>query len=83
MKNIVLAEEGLVDNDIMNLLPHRYPFLLVDKIVSFDVDEGYLKAQKNVSEILSAASVKVAERPKMCYILVIVEFPALRKEYIV
>ncbi|TCK01418.1 3-hydroxyacyl-[acyl-carrier-protein] dehydratase [Volucribacter psittacicida] len=35
-------------NEIMQLLPHRYPFLLVDRVVNFE--EGkWLKAIKNVS----------------------------------
>lgn len=34
--------------EIMSLLPHRYPFLLVDRVVDFD--EGkWLKAIKNIS----------------------------------
>ena len=33
---------------IMRLLPHRYPFLLVDRVVSF-VPKEYLTAYKNVS----------------------------------
>ena len=36
------------DNDIQNYLPHRYPFLLIDKILNFKKHD-YLKAQKNVS----------------------------------
>ena len=36
------------DNDIQNYLPHRYPFLLIDKILDFKKHD-YLKAQKNVS----------------------------------
>ena len=36
------------DNDIQNYLPHRYPFLLIDKILEFKKHD-YLKAQKNVS----------------------------------
>ena len=34
--------------EILRLLPHRYPFLLVDKIVEFESGK-YLKAIKNVS----------------------------------
>lgn len=35
-------------NEIMQLLPHRYPFLLVDRVLDFE--EGkWLKAIKNVS----------------------------------
>ncbi len=34
--------------EIMNMLPHRYPFLLVDRVVDFE--EGkWLKAVKNIS----------------------------------
>ncbi|MDA7841648.1 3-hydroxyacyl-ACP dehydratase FabZ [Gammaproteobacteria bacterium] len=36
------------DNDIQNYLPHRYPFLLIDKILDFKKHDS-LKAQKNVS----------------------------------
>ncbi|OBX07346.1 3-hydroxyacyl-ACP dehydratase [Gallibacterium salpingitidis] len=42
-------EPRIVDIDeIMQLLPHRYPFLLVDRVLDFE--EGkWLKAVKNVS----------------------------------
>ena len=36
------------DNDIQNYLPHRYPFVLIDKILNFKKHDC-LKAQKNVS----------------------------------
>ena len=36
------------DTDIQNYLPHRYPFLLIDKILDFKKHDS-LKAQKNVS----------------------------------
>ena len=36
------------NNDIRNYLPHRYPFLLIDKLIDFKTHE-YLIAQKNVS----------------------------------
>ena len=36
------------NNDIQNYLPHRYPFLLIDKIIDFK-QHDYLIAQKNVS----------------------------------
>jgi 3-hydroxyacyl-[acyl-carrier-protein] dehydratase len=35
-------------NDIKNLIPHRYPFLLVDRVLSFKANES-LEALKNVS----------------------------------
>lgn len=42
-------EQKIVDiNEIMQLLPHRYPFLLIDRVIDFE--EGkWLKAVKNVS----------------------------------
>lgn len=35
--------------DIQKILPHRYPFLLVDKILELDFDEHTIVAQKNVT----------------------------------
>lgn len=35
--------------EIMKVIPHRYPFLLVDKILSLDVEQGIILGQKNVS----------------------------------
>lgn len=35
--------------DIIKILPHRYPFLLVDKILEIDLERGYILAQKNVT----------------------------------
>ena len=37
-----------MNNDIQNYLPHRYPFLLIDKILDFK-EHTFLTAQKNVS----------------------------------
>lgn len=34
--------------EILSLLPHRYPFLLVDRVLDFDKGK-FLKAVKNVS----------------------------------
>ncbi len=34
--------------EIINLLPHRYPFLLVDRVIEFEKNK-YLRAVKNVS----------------------------------
>lgn len=36
------------NDDIRNYLPHRYPFLLIDKVIDFK-PHSYLIAQKNVS----------------------------------
>ncbi|TGP22180.1 3-hydroxyacyl-ACP dehydratase FabZ, partial [Mesorhizobium sp. M2D.F.Ca.ET.232.01.1.1] len=34
---------------IQELLPHRYPFLLVDRVLELDVEAKRILAQKNVS----------------------------------
>ncbi|ROP79584.1 3-hydroxyacyl-[acyl-carrier-protein] dehydratase [Stenotrophomonas rhizophila] len=36
-------------NQIKALIPHRYPFLLVDKVVSIDYENRRIVANKNVS----------------------------------
>lgn len=33
--------------DIVKILPHRYPFLLVDRILSVDLEQGIIVGQKN------------------------------------
>jgi 3-hydroxyacyl-[acyl-carrier-protein] dehydratase len=35
--------------EIMKILPHRYPFLLVDKILSCDIEAGVIIGQKNAT----------------------------------
>lgn len=34
---------------ILNILPHRYPFLLVDRVLEMDLENGYILAQKNLT----------------------------------
>jgi 3-hydroxyacyl-[acyl-carrier-protein] dehydratase len=42
--------KNLLDvKEVIKILPHRYPFLLVDKIVEMDLDKGYILGQKNVT----------------------------------
>lgn len=42
-------KNNMIDiQDIMRYLPHRYPFLMLDKVVDYKVGE-YLKAVKNVT----------------------------------
>ncbi|OOW84891.1 beta-hydroxyacyl-ACP dehydratase [Xanthomonas campestris pv. vitistrifoliae] len=36
-------------SQIQTLLPHRYPFLLVDRILELDLETKWIVAQKNVS----------------------------------
>lgn len=35
--------------EIIKVLPHRYPFLLVDKVLEIDLDKRTILAQKNVT----------------------------------
>ncbi len=35
--------------EILDILPHRYPFLLVDKITHLDLEENLIIGQKNVT----------------------------------
>lgn len=35
--------------EIVKILPHRYPFLLVDRIVEMDIEKGTILGQKNVT----------------------------------
>lgn len=35
--------------EITKILPHRYPFLLVDKILSCDIEAGVIVGQKNTT----------------------------------
>jgi 3-hydroxyacyl-[acyl-carrier-protein] dehydratase len=35
--------------DILKMLPHRYPFLLIDRVITMDIDAGRLTALKNVT----------------------------------
>lgn len=36
-------------NQIIRILPHRYPFLLVDRVLEVDLEKNYVLAQKNVT----------------------------------
>lgn len=36
-------------NEIREYLPHRYPFLLVDRVVELDIEGKRIRAYKNVS----------------------------------
>lgn len=41
--------QSLDIKQILQILPHRYPFLLVDRVLELDVEKGYVLAQKNVT----------------------------------
>jgi 3-hydroxyacyl-[acyl-carrier-protein] dehydratase len=46
-----LARAGVVLStaEIERLIPHRWPFLLVDRIVEYEPQRGYIKGEKAVS----------------------------------
>ena len=44
-----LPPEMMDINEIREYLPHRYPFLLVDRVVDLDVEAQRIRAYKNVS----------------------------------
>ena len=35
--------------EILKILPHRYPFLLIDKVIRCDVEKGEIEAIKNLT----------------------------------
>jgi len=35
--------------EVVKILPHRYPFLLVDKIMEMDIEKGTIVGQKNLT----------------------------------
>lgn len=39
----------LNSNQIQEIIPHRYPFLLVDQVLEMDSEKGTIVAKKNVS----------------------------------
>jgi UDP-3-O-[3-hydroxymyristoyl] N-acetylglucosamine deacetylase / 3-hydroxyacyl-[acyl-carrier-protein] dehydratase len=44
------SSKGILDiNSIMEILPHRYPFLLVDKIIEIDIERNRIVGLKNVT----------------------------------
>ncbi|MGZ3633691.1 MAG: 3-hydroxyacyl-ACP dehydratase FabZ, partial [Parachlamydiaceae bacterium] len=47
--NSLLEKQTLDIKEILKILPHRYPFLLVDKILEIDIERGYILGQKNLT----------------------------------
>lgn len=43
------VSKGLDIKQIVKILPHRYPFLLVDRVLEIDLDKGIIVAQKNLT----------------------------------
>lgn len=50
MSTQVMETNTILDSrEIAKILPHRYPFLLVDKIISLDLEKGIIIGQKNLT----------------------------------
>jgi len=49
MANQLDQVQTLDIKQIISILPHRYPFLLVDRVLELDLEKGYVVAQKNVT----------------------------------
>lgn len=50
MEEVLHSSDNLFDiKKIRKILPHRYPFLLVDKIIEIDLDKPSILGQKNVT----------------------------------
>ena len=49
LRGDVMSEKSMDILKIRELLPHRYPFLFIDKVLEVDVENEYVKAIKNVS----------------------------------
>ena len=49
MKDTTNLDDVLGPKQIAEILPHRYPFLFVDKVVHLDLDNNEIIAQKNVT----------------------------------
>lgn len=65
------AQQVFDIKEIMKIIPHRYPFLLVDRILSIDVQGGTILAQKNVTINESFFQGHFPEAPLMPGVLIL------------
>jgi 3-hydroxyacyl-[acyl-carrier-protein] dehydratase len=49
MSNDTKHSKVMEAKEILTILPHRYPFLLVDRILDYDLDQGSIVGQKNAT----------------------------------
>jgi 3-hydroxyacyl-[acyl-carrier-protein] dehydratase len=45
----IMGQPLLTARRILDLIPHRWPFLLVDRIVEYDPSRGYIRGEKAVT----------------------------------
>ncbi len=70
MNEVVQEMSGLDIHDIMKHLPHRYPFLLIDKVIDYRVND-YLKGIKNVTVNEPCFTGHFPHRPVMPGVLIL------------
>ena len=46
---ISVGDEIIETREILDILPHRFPFLLIDKVLKLDLEENIVIAQKNTT----------------------------------
>lgn len=49
MSQATALATALTTREIQALIPHRWPFLLVDRIVLYDAERGYIRGEKGVT----------------------------------
>ena len=66
-----MKEELYGSREIMGMLPHRYPFLLVDKVLSIDYDKPSILGLKNVTVNEPCFTGHFPERPILPGVLIL------------
>ena len=65
-----MSEKTMNIKEIMELIPHRYPFLLVDRVIDYE-EEKWIKAVKNVTMNESFFQGHFPQEPIMPGVLII------------
>lgn len=65
-----MTDQTMDINEILRLLPHRYPFLLIDRVVDYKLGE-YLRGYKNVTFNEPFFNGHFPQRPIMPGVLII------------
>jgi 3-hydroxyacyl-[acyl-carrier-protein] dehydratase len=70
--SLVEADKPVLNiKEIRDILPHRYPFLLVDKVIELDLEGNSITAQKNVTANEEFFQGHFPENPIMPGVLII------------
>lgn len=71
MSSSEVKPQSLDIKQILSILPHRYPFLLVDRVLELDLENETLVAQKNVTANESFFQGHFPEAPIMPGVLIL------------